>query len=137
MSESTRLRSNENIKRFTLVDSQGDSLTNDIFGAVQAVPPKSNTSSTPAQTAVAAADGEILAANTSRIRLMVQNTGLTVIKLNFGSVAVTQTAYHVALSACTGADDGSGGSYIDEVWTGAVRAISSAGGGTCVITELI
>lgn len=136
MSEATLLRSNRNVKQFTLVDSQGNSLTDVTFDAIVAVAPKASTSTTPAQTTVGTTEGQILAANTGRKRLMVQNTGTTVIKLNLGAVAVTQTAYHVALLAGTAADDGTGASYIDEVWTGAVRAISSAVGGTVVITEL-
>ena len=134
MSESTLLRNNQNIKRFTLVDSQGNSLTDDTFDAINAVAPKSSIITTPAQTAVGTAEGQILASNSSRKRLMVQNTGTTVVKLAFGN-APTQTAYHVALLAGTAADDGTGGSYLDEVWTGTVRAISSAAGGTCVVSE--
>lgn len=96
----------------------------------------SSTSSTPAQTSVGTTSAQILAANASRKRVMIQNTGTTVIKLNLGTATVTQTAYHVALQSCSSADAGDGGSYIDEMWTGAIQAISSAAGGTVVITEL-
>jgi len=136
MSESTRLRSNENIKRFTLVDSQGESLTNDSFDSINAIAPKSSTVSAPAQTAQSTTAAIILAANSTRKRLIVQNTGTTIIKLSLGGTNPTATAYHVALQACAAADDGTGGSYIDESWTGVVRAISSAAGGTLVVTEL-
>lgn len=95
---------------------------------------EAGTSSAPAQTAVGVVSGEVAAANTARRRVMIQNTGTTVIKLNLGGVAVTQTAYHVALPACAVADDGTGGTYIDEMWNGAIQAISSGAGGTIVVT---
>lgn len=98
--------------------------------------PKSSTSSAPAQTAQGTTSGQILASNTARKRAMIQNTGTTTIKLNLGATTVTQTAYHVALAAGATADDGKGGTYIDEMWTGAIQAISSAAGGTLVVTEL-
>lgn len=98
--------------------------------------PTSSTASAPAQTPVTGVASIILAANANRKRFMVQNTGLTTLYLAFGSTNPTVTAYHVALKACTGADDGSGGAYLDDQWTGTVRAIGSGPGGTCVVTEL-
>lgn len=98
--------------------------------------PTSSTSSAPAQTAQGITSAQILASNTSRKRVMIQNTGTTIIKLNLGATTVTQTAYHVALQANSAADAGDGGAYIDEMWTGAIQAISSAAGGTLVVTEL-
>lgn len=89
---------------------------------------------TPAQTAVTDSAGIVLAANPKRKGFVAQNTGTTVIKLCMGQ-APTQTAYHVALSACTAADDGKGGSYFENAWVGIVYAISSAAGGTMVIHE--
>jgi hypothetical protein len=91
--------------------------------------------STPAQTSVGTDAALILAANPKRKGLMVQNTGTTIIKLTFGATLPTATAYHVALSACTGADDGKGGTYTDSACVLAVNALSSDAGGTCVITE--
>jgi len=91
--------------------------------------------STPAQTSVTDTAGVILYANGRRKGLVVQNTGTTIIKLAFGSTSPTQGAYHVALSACTVANDGSGGIYVDDAWAGEVRAISSTAGGTIVTTE--
>lgn len=102
---------------------------------VTVTPVQSNTSTAPAQTAVGTTASTPLAANGSRKRLRVQNTGTTVIKLAFGGTNPTQTAYHLALPACGSADDGSSAAYIDTMWTGAVRAISSSAGGTIVIEE--
>jgi hypothetical protein len=95
-----------------------------------------NTVSTAAQTSVGAVAGQILAANATRRGLMIQNTGATVLYLVLGSGTPTTTVYHVALKACASGDDGSGGIFLDDSWTGAVQAIGSAGGGTCVITEI-
>lgn len=95
-----------------------------------------NAVSDPAQTTVNATAAQLLAANGSRRGLIVQNTGATVIYLGLGTATVTASAYHVALAACTNANDGLGGIYLDESWTGAVQAISSADGGTCVVGEV-
>jgi hypothetical protein len=94
-------------------------------------------SNTVAQTAVNDTAGVLLAANAARKGLMVQNTGTTVLKLAFGAQDPTQTAYHIALKAAAGADDGSGAIYIDDAWVGEVRIIGSAGGGTCVVLEIV
>jgi len=93
--------------------------------------------SIPAVTSVGVAAGLVLISNSKRKGFLIQNTGTTIIKLAFGSAssAPTQTVYHIALKDCAAANDGSGGVYVDDAWTGDVWAISSAGGGTCVICE--
>lgn len=93
--------------------------------------------SLPAQTAVSDTAGVILVANGLRKGFMVQNTGTTILYLAMGSAAAnpTATAYHVALKECAVSNDGTGGVYIDDAWVGEVRAIGSAVGGTCVVTE--
>lgn len=92
--------------------------------------------STAAQTSVGTVAGQILAANSARKGLIIQNTGTTILKLVYGSGTPTQTVYHFALSACTAADDGKGGAWAEDAWVGAVQAISSGSGGTCVVTEI-
>jgi hypothetical protein len=77
----------------------------------------------------------ILTANPKRKGLLIQNTGTTVIKLTFSATDPTQTVYDVALKGGTDADDGMGATWIDPHFVGAVRGISSAAGGTVVITE--
>ncbi len=94
-----------------------------------------STTSTPAQTAVSGTEGLILNANPFRKGLSIVNTGTTILYLSFGPVAPTTTAHHIPLKACTAANDGTGGAYVDDAYVGPVRAIGSAGGGTCVITE--
>jgi hypothetical protein len=93
------------------------------------------TASTPAQTSVGVGAGVILAANDNRKGLLIVNTGTTVIYLGLGATP-TVTAYHYPLAACSSGDDGKGGQYFDDQWTGAVSAIGSAGGGTLVVTEI-
>ena len=102
-------------------------------------PPVSSAATAPAQTTVGAASIQVLAANLLRKGCGVQNTGTTVVKLGLGA-APTQTAYHVALPASGSANDGSSarwdGTFSGVLWQGAVYAISSAAGGTAVVTEL-
>lgn len=105
--------------------------------STRVIPYQRNTASTPAQTAVGAGAGTILNANALRTGMVIQNTGTTIIYLSMGATAPTVTAYHVALAACTAGDDGKGGIYVDDTWTGIVKAIGSAGGGTVVITEIL
>jgi len=95
----------------------------------------SQVATAPAQTAVGTTEGQIVPANATRGQVIIQNTGTTVIKIALGAAA-TQTAYHVSLQAASAADDGSGGVFISDFWKGAIRAISSAAGGTCVVTEI-
>lgn len=96
-----------------------------------------NVVSTPAQTSVTNVAGQLLASNTSRKALIIQNTGTTKLYLVYGSATPTTTAYHVALAACTAANDGTGGIIDEDAWKGAVQAVgSAAAAGTCVITEI-
>jgi hypothetical protein len=97
--------------------------------------PKGSTSSNVAQTSQGTTAAEVLASNANRKQAVIQNTGTTVVKLGLGRTP-TATAYHVALKACASADDGTGGTFVTDLWTGAINAISSASGGTLVVTEL-
>ena len=89
-----------------------------------------------AQTTIGTTAGQIFADRPSRRGLCIQNTGATVIKVNLGLSTPTQTVYHIALKACASANDGSGGVYLDDAWTGPVQAISDAAGGTFVAFEV-
>jgi hypothetical protein len=95
----------------------------------------SSTSNAPAQQAVGTASVAILASNTARKEATIVNTGTTVIFLGLGQTP-TNTAYHIALSACSVANDGTGGTYTTDLWTGAINAIGSAVSGTVVAVEL-
>lgn len=96
---------------------------------------KASTVSTPAQTSTSSSAAVVLSSNASRRSFIIQNTGTVPVKLTFDGTNPTQTAYHLCLSACTVADDGTGAIYMDDQWTGDIRAIS-ASAGTIVITEV-
>lgn len=98
--------------------------------------PKASSVTAHAQTSVGTTAVALLSANAARKRFIVQNTGTTVIKLGFTATDPTQTSYHVALAACSAADAGDGGTFIDELWTGVVEAISSSASGSVVVTEM-
>jgi hypothetical protein len=94
------------------------------------------TANAPAQQTVGTSSGSILASNTAnRKECFVVNTGITVIYLGLNQTPTT-TTYHVALSACATANDGTGGVFRSESWKQAINAISSAAGGTTCVTEL-
>jgi hypothetical protein len=78
----------------------------------------------------------LLPASAIRKRFFIQNVGTTIIYLGLGAIAPTLTTYYLALPPGTVTDDGKGGTYIDELWTGEVQAISSVDGGEVVVTEL-
>lgn len=94
------------------------------------------TVSAAAQTSVSNVAGALLTFNRARRGLIIQNTGTTIIYLLLGSGTPTSSVYHIALPACSVANDGKGGIYNDDAWIGAVQAIGSAPGGTLVITEI-
>jgi hypothetical protein len=98
-------------------------------------PPASSTASSPAQTSVGTSSSSILASNSARKEVIVVNTGTTILYLGLGQTPTT-SAYHVALSPCATANDGTGGTYVSDLWKGAINAIGSGSGGTCVVTEL-
>ena len=96
----------------------------------------STTSSSQSQTVVGTTASQLIASNSSRRQVMVQNTGTTTVYLALGGSNPTTTVYHLALKACTNANDGTGGVFITTMWNGAIQAISSAASGTVVVTEL-
>src|SRR5271166_1471236 len=111
------------------------------YWAAQSVLPEmpsplpSTVANAPSQQTVTSTSGSVLAANNARRELRVTNTGTVVVYLGLGQTP-TSSAYHVALSACTGANDGTGGSYTSDLWKGVVNAIVASTSGTVVVTEL-
>jgi hypothetical protein len=97
--------------------------------------PQSSTASSPSQQTIGTSSGSILTSNASRKEVIVVNTGTTIIYLGLGQTP-TNTAYHIALPACTAANDGTGGTYVSDLFTGQINAISSAASGTVCVTEL-
>ena len=92
--------------------------------------------SDPVQVALGVNAVQILAANSARRSLIVQNTGTTVIYLVLGAVDPAPGVYHVALRGGTGVDDGGGTIYAEDSWKGPVRAVSSGMGGRLVVMEI-
>lgn len=82
---------------------------------------------------------QLLAANTSRKQFLVQNADILPIHLVFGAGNPSVAIHHVTLKACTNANDGTGGSFISDLWKGAVRAIAQqvvlVTSGAVVVTE--
>jgi hypothetical protein len=97
--------------------------------------PGSTTAGACANTAVTSSSSAVLAANTARREVTVVNTDVVVVYLGLGQVP-TATTYHVALSPCATAHDGTGGSYISDVWKGAINAIVASTGGHVAVTEM-
>jgi hypothetical protein len=93
--------------------------------------------SIPAQTTIGTTAALILPSNAKRKGVVIQNTGTTVLKLTFGLTMPTQSVYHIALRGGAVSDDGSGATYFEASWVGAVNAISSGAGGTLVLMELM
>lgn len=102
---------------------------------VHVTPQVGDAVSTAALTSVGATAGQVLAANGNRKGFSVTNTGTTTLYLVLGFGTPTATVYHYPLAACAVTHDGKGGTYTDESWLGAVQAIGSAAGGSCVIAE--
>jgi hypothetical protein len=98
----------------------------------------SSVATSPLQSTIGGTQGQAAAANPKRKRIIIQNTGTTVLYVGYGDNTLTLTTsnYHVALKACGVANDGTSPPLVDEMWAGAVQILSSAGGGTYVLTEL-
>ena len=110
-----------------------------VEASVSITPPSSSTSSVPIQKTVGLTSVPVLAANPSRMGCGIQNTGSRTIYLGLGQTP-TNTVYHIALASSGASDDGYGGKWDGTIsgvlWLGAVNAIASGVGGTCVPTEL-
>lgn len=97
--------------------------------------PGSTTAGACANTSVTSVSSAALAANTARREFMIINTDVVTVYIGLGQVP-TATAYHFALKPCTLAHDGTGGSFVSDVWKGAVNAIVASTSGHVAITEL-
>ena len=108
---------------------------NRLEAAIECVPCR--TVSTPAQGSIGTTAGTAFADNPGFIGTRsIQNTGATVLKIVLGATTPTQTVYHYALAACTAGDDGKGGAWFSDTWSGPVQIISDAAGGTYVAAEI-
>lgn len=95
----------------------------------------STTAGAPANTSVTSTSSTALAANVARRECTIVNTDVVVVYLGLGQVP-TATAYHIALTPCTVAHDGTGGTYTTDLWKGAINAIVASTSGHVSVTEL-
>lgn len=95
----------------------------------------STTAGAPANTAVTSTSSAILAANTARREVMITNTDVVAVYIAFGQTP-TATAYHIVLRPCTVAHDGSGGSFVSDIFKGAINAITASTSGHVSVVEL-
>lgn len=99
----------------------------------------SQTASQPNQVLVAATGAQVLAPNANRLEVLIQNVGTSAVMLVLGAInfpVLTGTRYHVVLFGGTSPDDGTGASWISDLWKGGIFAICPAGNGILAITEL-
>ena len=97
--------------------------------------PGSTTAGACANTVVNSTSASVLSANTARREVTIVNTDVVVVYLGFGQTP-TATTYHIALSPCATAHDGTGGTYTSDIWKGAINAIVTSTSGHIAITEL-
>lgn len=115
-----------------LLDGFGDQKVVGSFTPANVV---SSTASAPSRQTVGTTAILVLAANTGRKKLILQNVGTTVIKIALGTTP-TSSNYHFSLPAGGSTDDGSSPRVEDTMWLGAVHAISSGAGGALQVAEL-
>ena len=97
--------------------------------------PGSTTASSPANTAVTSAASNLLSANPARREVIITNTDVVVIYIALGQTP-TSSAYHVALSPCQVAHDGTGGIFLSDIFKGQINAIVASTSGHASIVEL-
>lgn len=89
-----------------------------------------------ADPAIVTADGTALAANPRRLWWGVINLNTAACLVKMGSGAST-SSFHVPLKACTAADDGSGGAFFDDTYTGIVTIKAATGSPRVSVIEAI
>lgn len=78
----------------------------------------------------------LLAANGRRRQARFQNVGTTAVFLALGSTASnTDGTYFWILAPCSGSQDGYGGGYVEDLWTGPISAFG-ADAFSVVVSEL-
>ena len=106
-----------------------------VAGVLSTTPPTAATSTSAGPTAIGTVSAQALAANASRVRLVLQNVGTTQLFILEGSGSASSTNYTYILPMGGTTRDGSSPVLFDTVWKGAIQWASSAGGGLGIITE--
>jgi hypothetical protein len=115
-----------------LVDGSGKLL---VAGSLTVTPTESSTVSAPSIVTVGTGSSTLLAANSSRKRLTLQNMGTRVIFILFGAGTASSSNYHIALPPGGTTADGSSPVYSDIMWQGAIQASASGAGGSVAVGE--
>jgi hypothetical protein len=105
-------------------------------GTITSSPVESGTCSTNAINTVGAGNVTVLASNSNRKMLILQNIGTTVIYVLYGGGAASATNFTFILPAGGSSKDGSSNVVRDIMWQGAVQCFSSAAGGQVSAQEL-
>lgn len=100
-------------------------------------PVSTTTTAAPASTSVTSTSSSLLSANSLRLEFSVVNTGTVAVYLAFNTRTPTATAYSIALSPCTTANDGTGGTFTSDLIKGSVSAITASTSGTVCVTEYV
>lgn len=90
---------------------------------------------TSATNAIVAADGTALASNANRKAWSIQNLDDAAVYVKMGASA-SASDFNVVLKAGTAANDGNGGFFSDDMYTGIVTILAAAGSPRVVVTEL-
>ena len=81
---------------------------------------------------------KLMDANQLRKEFIIANTGTTVIAIGFGpNPSITNGQFVVLLAGGSSSRDGTGGTFVSDMWQGQVWAISSAVSGEIVLTEMV
>lgn len=83
------------------------------------------------------ASGTVIAANANRKQLIIQNNDDEEAILRLSSGDASTSAYHVILSKCTAARDGTGGSITIDFYQGAVTGLVEANTTEVSVIEVI
>ena len=98
---------------------------------------RSAVASGPTQVSVGTVAGLVMQPNHHRKECVIINTGVTPIYLGFGTVLPT-AVNGLPLSPCSNyAGDGTGGSFISDIWKGAIYAISTTSAGVVTQMEML
>ncbi len=106
-----------------------------VAGVLSTTPPTASTATCAGPTVIGTSSAPALAANASRVRLVLQNVGTTQLYILEGPGSASSTSYTYILPMGGTTRDGSSPVVFDTIWKGAVQWASSAAGGLGIITE--
>lgn len=105
-----------------LTDTQLRATPVPVSGTITATPVKASTANTPS---ILTSGGDVIASNTSRKSWGVQNLGTNPLFVRMATGA-SSTVFHVVLMGGIANDDGTGGYFTDDTYTGVVSATGTS-----------